>query len=172
MLGAAGALMCMAAGTALGVAVRERRYARLRLIENELELLARLRLMLLEERLGLCQLLRECAAIGERGIFPRRMELTARTLENDPLTGSGNAYLQACHAAPAAWEQGEEKAALKALFNQLGTGTAAMREQAVASCMRRLRPCADHARSRAESGGKLFMQLGLLLGLMLGIALW
>ena len=41
MLGAAGALLCMALGTALGAGLKERRCARLRLLENEVELLAR-----------------------------------------------------------------------------------------------------------------------------------
>ena len=40
MLGAAGALLCMALGTALGAGLKERRCARLRLLENEMELLA------------------------------------------------------------------------------------------------------------------------------------
>ena len=52
MLGAAGALLCMALGTALGEGLKERRCARLRLLENEMELLARMRLLILEERLG------------------------------------------------------------------------------------------------------------------------
>ena len=45
MLGAAGALLCMALGTALGAGLKERRCARLRLLENEVELLARLRVL-------------------------------------------------------------------------------------------------------------------------------
>ena len=52
MLGAAGALLCMALGTALGAGLKERLCARLRLLENEMELLARMRLLILEERLG------------------------------------------------------------------------------------------------------------------------
>ena len=72
MLGAAGALLCMALGTALGAGLKERRCARLRLLENEVELLARLRLMILEERLGLPALLRACAADGGEGLFARR----------------------------------------------------------------------------------------------------
>ena len=47
-----------------------------------------------------------------------------------------------------------------------------MREQAASSAIRRLRPLAEKAREQAEKGGKLLMQLGLLFGLMLGIALW
>ena len=61
---------------------------------------------------------------------------------------------------------------LDGLFAQLGTGTASMREQAASSAIRRLRPLAEKTREQAEKGGKLLMQLGLLFGLMLGIALW
>ena len=46
------------------------------------------------------------------------------------------------------------------------------REQAVAAAMRRLKPVVEQARKSAHTGGKLCMQLGVLLGLMLGIALW
>lgn len=70
MLGAAGALLCMALGTALGAGLKERRCARLRLLENEMELLARMRLLILEERLGLPALLRVCASDGGEGVFP------------------------------------------------------------------------------------------------------
>ena len=69
MLGAAGALLCMALGTALGAGLKERRCARLRLLENEMELLARMRLLILEERLGLPALLRVCASDGGEGVF-------------------------------------------------------------------------------------------------------
>lgn len=173
MLGAAGALLCMTAGTALGIAARERRYARQRLLESELDALARLRLMLLEERMGLGQLLTDLAGSGmERGLFASRLLQCAETLRREPLIGLGEAYERACRQLPAACEQKPEKLALTALFGQLGTGTAAMREQAVASCMRQLKPLLEQARARAESGGKLYMQLGLLLGLMAGIALW
>lgn len=173
MLGAAGALLCMTAGTALGIAARERRYARLRLLECELDALARLRLMLLEERLGLCQLLTDCArGTVNGGLFASRLLLCAEKLTMEPLTRLDDAYQAACRQFPASWEQKPEKAALTALFSQLGTGTGAMREQAVASCMRHLKPLCEQARARSDSGGKLCMQLGLLLGLMAGIALW
>lgn len=173
MLGAAGAILCMTAGTALGIAARERRYARLRLLEGELDALARMRLMLLEERLGLCRLLQELAESGtERGLFSDRLLSCAGTLSGEPLTGLPEAYEKACRQLPASYEQKPEKQALAALFGQLGTGTAAMREQAVASCMRHLKPLMEQARVRAETGGKLCMQLGLLTGLMAGIALW
>ena len=61
---------------------------------------------------------------------------------------------------------------MRALFLQLGSGTAAMRAQAAAACLRRLRPLEEDARREAETGGGLVMRLGLLLGLMAGIALW
>lgn len=172
MLGAAGALLCMALGTALGAGLKERRCARLRLLENEVELLARLRLMILEERLGLPALLRACAADGGEGLFARRLEKTAEFLEKHPLAGLREAYRQAVSALPLSAEKPEEKAVMDALFAQLGTGTAAMREQAAASAIRKLRPLSDKAQEQAEKGGKLLMQLGLLFGLMAGIALW
>ena len=61
---------------------------------------------------------------------------------------------------------------MRALYLQLGSGTAAMRAQAAAACLRRLRPLEEDARREAEKGGGLVMRLGLLLGLMAGIALW
>ena len=48
----------------------------------------------------------------------------------------------------------------------------ALRAQAAAACLRRLRPLEEDARREAEKGGGLVMRLGLLLGLMAGIALW
>lgn len=173
MLGACGAIMGMTAGAALGIALRECRYNRLRLLENELEVLARMRLTLLEERWGLGQLLLESAdAGGDEGAFAKRLRHAAKALETDPLTPLSEAYQSACRAWPVRCEQVEEKRALEALFAQLGAGTAAMREQAVASAMRRLRPLSDAARASAQRGGKLFLQMGVLLGLMAGIALW
>ena len=47
-----------------------------------------------------------------------------------------------------------------------------MRAQAAAACLRRQRPVEEDARREAEKGGGLVMRLGLLLGLMAGIALW
>ena len=73
---------------------------------------------------------------------------------------------------PLPWEQLEERSAMETLFRQLGSGTAAMREQAAAACLRRLKPLAERAEEEAEKAGRLCMQLGMLLGLMAGIALW
>lgn len=61
---------------------------------------------------------------------------------------------------------------MEQLFSQLGAGTAAMRERAVSACLRRLGPLMDSAQREAENGGKICMQLGMLLGLMAGIILW
>ena len=78
----------------------------------------------------------------------------------------------ACAESAVPWEQEEEKSAMDSLFAQLGTGTAAMRERTVAACIRRLKPVCEKAYTEAEKGGRLCMQLGMLLGLMTGIALW
>lgn len=172
MLGAAGAILCTIAGTALGVGLKERRCARYRLLENETELLARLRLMLLEERLGLCELLRALGADGESGLFARRLLRAADALEKEPLSGLRQAYGRAAEALPLSGEKQEERELMDQLFAQLGVGTAALREQATASALRRLRPLTEKAREQAERGGRLCMQLGLLFGLMAGIALW
>ena len=117
--------------------------------------------------------MQECAeASAEDSIAARRLLAAADALRGDPLSGLPVAYAEACRKWAAGFEHAEEGAALQALFMQLGTGTASMREQAVASCMRRLRPLMEQARARADTGGKLCMQLGMLLGLMAGIALW
>lgn len=176
MLGAAGALCCLAAGTALGSWMRIRRQTRLGMLLAEIEALNAMRLMLEEERPALPELIAACAdlaAVGEGAeLLARRLRKTAQNLRDFPLDGVEKAYAAACAQTPAYWEKQEEKAALQALFAQLGSGTASMREQAVAACLRRLRPVCDKAQADAEKGGRLCMQLGLLLGLMAGIALW
>ena len=98
--------------------------------------------------------------------------LTAEAVIRDPFLSLCDAYALACAQISASWEMAEEKEALQCLFSQLGSGTAAMREQAVAACLRRLRPLADEAYKEAQRGGRLCMQLGMILGLMAGIALW
>ena len=176
MLGATGALVCVAAGTALGGWLRERRLARWRMLRALTEMLGFMRLMIAEERPALPDLLAQCAASA--GMSPgsseaaRRFLLTSEELVRNPLSGLGCAYAKACAQVPVPWEQIEEKQALENLFAQLGSGTASMREQAVATCLRRLRPLMDGAQQEAERGGRLCMQLGALLGLMAGIALW
>ena len=75
-------------------------------------------------------------------------------------------------AHPIPGEQGEEKTHLALLFRQLGSGSAAMRLQAVTAAEKRFEPLAQKARTKAEQTGKLYAQLGALGGLMVGIALW
>lgn len=171
MGGAAGALLCVAAGLAAGMAVRERWEARYQLVHRAQDMLARLRLMLTQERLGLCELLEECT-VGQEGCMAQRFRTTAALLRREPLLALGEAYRQAemQHRCP-----GEglcERTALRQLFAELGTGTAAMREQAAAACLRRLKPAAEEVEKRRQTGGKLCVQLGLLAGIMAGIMLW
>lgn len=176
MLGAAGALCCLAAGTALGSWMRMRRMSRLGMLRAEVDALNAMRLMLEEERPALPELIEACAAYtgGDEGaeLFARRLQHTAQNLRQSPLDGVMGAYAFACAQTAAPWEQEEEKSAMESLFAQLGSGTAAMREQAVAACVRKLKPLCEKAQAEAEKGGRLCMQLGLLLGLMAGIALW
>lgn len=176
MLGAAGALCCLAVGTALGSWLRERRLARFHMLRAETEALGGMRLLLEQERPAMPELLSVCATYASGGmgaeIVARRLMLTSEIIVQEPLLGLPAAYAQACAVLPAQWEQAEERAAMEMLFQQLGSGTAAMREQAAASCLRRLKPIVEIAQREAETGGKLCMQLGMLLGLMAGIALW
>ncbi len=176
MLGAAGALCCLAAGTALGSWMRERRMARLNLIAAELDALGGMRLMLSEERPALTELLSACAGYVSDGMgadeVAQRLEWVAQTLYREPAQSPGGAYLLACAQFRTPWEKAEERSAMERLFCQLGSGTAAMREQSVAACIRRLKPLCESARAEAQQGGKLCMQLGMLVGLMAGIVLW
>ena len=176
MLGAAGALCCVAAGTAVGSWLRERRAMRYRLIRAETEALSRMRVLLEQERPALPELLRRSAdnvscADGVKEVA-MRLRLAAETLEREPLSGVEGAYACACRMVGAPQEGAEEKEAMTMLFRQLGIGTAGMREQAVAACLRRLKPLEEQTRGQMEKGGKLCMQLGMLLGLMAGIVLW
>lgn len=107
-----------------------------------------------------------------KGFLPGRLEKTAEFLEKHPLAGLREAYRQAVSALPLSAEKPEEKAVMDALFAQLGT--------APPPCGNRRRPAPSEScgpfrirrREQAEKGGKLLMQLGLLFGLMAGIALW
>lgn len=176
MMGAAGALCCLLAGTAAGSWLRDRRLRRLRTLRVRLDVVASLRLMLEQERMGLTELLCQCAHYAPTGPggeqVSRRLLWVAHALVQEPLLSLGDAYAQACAQIPIPWEKAEEREAMRALFLQLGSGTAAMRAQAAAACLRRLRPLEEDARREAEKGGGLVMRLGLLLGLMAGIALW
>ena len=161
-MGAAGALCCLLAGTAAGSWLRDRRLRRLRTLRARLDVVASLRLMLEQERMGLTELLCECAHYAPTGPggeqVSRRLLWVAHALAQEPLLGLGDAYAQACAHIPIPWEKTEEREA--------------MRAQAAAACLRRLRPLEEDARREAETGGGLVMRLGLLLGLMAGIALW
>ena len=176
MLGAAGALCCLTAGAALGSWLREKRILRFSMLQAEVEMLGGMRLLLEQERPAIPELLSACATYASGGggaeIAARRWMLVSELIVTEPLLGLSAAYARACARIPAPWEQAEEKAALEMLFLQAGSGTAAMREQAAAACLRRLRPIAEAAQHEAQRGGRLCMQLGVLLGLMLGIALW
>ncbi len=176
MLGAAGALCCLTAGTALGGWMRDRRMCRLRMLRAEMEALGGMRLLLEQERPAMPDLLLACAGYAPGGpggdVVAKRLTLAAQALLREPLSGLAGAYAQACAQAPAPWERIEERAAMEMLFRQLGSGSAAMREQAAAACARRLKPLEEAARDEAETGGRLCVQLGVLLGLMAGILLW
>lgn len=176
MLGAAGALCCLTAGTALGGWMRERRLCRLRMLRAEIEALGGMRLLLEQERPAMPDLLLSCAGYAPGGpggdVVASRFTRAAQELLREPLSGLDAAYARACVQTPAPWERLEERAAMEMLFRQLGSGSAAMREQAAAACVRRLKPLEEAARDEAETGGKLCVQLGMLLGLMAGILLW
>jgi len=176
MLGAAGALCCLVGGTALGSWMRLRRMTRLNMLHSLMDMLNAMRLMLETERMALPDLLEACVDYAGAGdgaqVIRKRFCCAAQQLRQQPLEGVASAYVFACAQSQNAWEQEDERAALESLFAQLGSGTAAMREQAVAACIRRLKPVCEKAQAEAEKGGKLCMQLGLLLGLMAGIALW
>ena len=171
MAGAAGALLCVAAGLSLGMAVREKWTARHLLLSRTQELLSRLRLLLSQERMGLCELLLECAA-GQEGGMADRFAATAEKLRQEPLLTLAEAYRLAEKQLPLPGEGPQEKAALRQLFCELGMGTAAMREAAAAGCLRRLKPAAEEAERRCRSGGRLCVQLGMLAGVLAGIILW
>lgn len=176
MLGAAGALLCLACGMAAGSWMRERRLARWRMLSAWMEAISGMRVLLEQERPSLPELLQSAAECisSETGAqqAAQRLKHTAHSIASQPLLSVADAYASACCKITAPWEKQEERAAVERLFRQLGSGTAAMREQAAAACLRRLKPLEEHARTEAEKGGRLCMQLGMLLGLMAGIALW
>lgn len=168
--GAAGALLCVTVGLSLGMAVREKWNARNRLLNQTQEMLTKLRILLSQERLGMCELLETCADGGEG--MPGRFAFVAEQLRKEPLLSLPDAYRQAEMQMRLPGEGAQEKAALEQLFADLGMGTAAMREAAVANCLRRLKPAAEEAERRSRTGGRLCVQLGLLAGAMAGIILW
>lgn len=172
MLGAAGALLCMALGTALGAGLKERRCARLRLLENEVELLARLRLMILEERLGLPALLRACAADGGEGLFAGGWKKQPSFWKSTRWPVCGRPIVRPF--PPCRFQRKSRRK------RPSWTRFSPNWERAPPPCGNRRRPAPSEScgpfrirrREQAEKGGKLLMQLGLLFGLMAGIALW
>ena len=176
MLGAAGALLCLACGMAAGSWMRERRMERWRMLSAYMEAIGGMRVLLEQERPSLPDLLESAAECISSGTgaqqAAQRLKYMAHSIALQPLMSVSDAYASACCKFAAPWEKQEECAAMERLFRQLGSGTASMREQAAAACLRRLKPLEEAARAEAEKGGKLCMQLGMLLGLMAGIALW
>lgn len=175
-LGAAGALACLSIGAAFGSWLRERRLARYHMLLALTDVLGGMRLLLEQERPSVPDLLCMSATWASHGAgrdqVAARLMLAAEALIREPFLQVAHAYALACAQIPAPWEQAAERSAMESLFAQLGSGTAAMREQAAAACLRRLKPLVESARTEAERGGKLCMQLGMLLGLMAGIVLW
>ena len=114
MLGAAGALCCLAAGTALGSWMRMRRMTRFNMLQALMDALNAMRLMLEQERLSLPELLESCAVYAGSGdgaeVVCVRLQKTAAHLRQLPLEGIEEAYAMACAECAAPWEQEEEKA--------------------------------------------------------------
>ena len=94
--------------------------------------------------MGLTELLCQCAHYAPTGRAENRYRAGCSGWRMRWLRsrcwGLGEAYAQACAQIPIPWEKAEEREAMRALFLQLGSGTAAMRAQAAAACLRRLRP--------------------------------
>ena len=118
MMGAAGALCCLLAGTAAGSWLRDRRLRRLRTLRARLDVVASLRLMLEQERMGLTELLCQCAHYAPTGPggeqVSRRLLWVAHALVQEPLLSLGDAYAQACAQIPIPWEKAEEREAMRA----------------------------------------------------------
>ena len=164
MIGAIGAMACVLVCTFAGFCARDRCNARLQELEQWSEALDVLRLLLEEERLPIDELLRETAgSIGDCNAAAILREASARLARSPSLTVS-----EAFAGIPDVALPAE----LAALFRQLGTGTAAMRMQAVEQARRRLERAAEQARKAAATNGALYAKLGLLGGLTLGVALW
>ena len=111
MLGAVGALCCLAGGTASGSWMRLRRMERLHMLQAEVDALNTMRLMLETERPALPELL-ECCAEHVRGgegaqLFEKRLRLTAHQLRCEPLESTGDSYAFACAQTVTCWEQEE-----------------------------------------------------------------
>ncbi len=176
MLGAPGAFACFAACTGVGLLLRARCQDRARLLLAWGDALGTMGLLLEEERLPLPSLLDMAGEAlplqGPEGQVHRRLQQTARLLEEKPRLTLQEAYQAACGLHPIPCEKPEERQLLTQLFSQLGVGTAAMRGRGVMGCERRLRALQEKAEQKAEGAGKLYAKLGMLGGLMLAIALW
>lgn len=172
MLGAAGAAFVHGAGHGLGRGAEGAALRRLRLLENEVELLARLRLMILEERLGLPALLRACAADGGEGLLPGRLEKQPSFWKSTRWPVCGRPIVRPF--PPCRFQRKSRRK------RPSWTRFSPNWERAPPPCGNRRRPAPSEScgpfrirrREQAEKGGKLLMQLGLLFGLMAGIALW
>lgn len=176
MLGVTGAFACFAAGTGVGLLLRGRCHDRLHALEAWADALQAMGLLLREERLPLGELLYQAAqGLPGRGTAAQvreRLLHAGNAIQEAPSLTLAQAYGTAREAHPISGEQGEEKTHLALLFRQLGSGSAAMRLQAVTAAQKRFEPLAQKARTKAEQTGKLYAQLGALGGLMVGIALW
>lgn len=176
MLGVTGAFACFAAGTGAGLLLRSRCYDRLHALEAWGDALQTMGLLLREERLPLGDLLHQAAqglaGHGTAAQVRERLLHAGKAIQAAPSLTLAQAYAAARDAHPIAGEQREEQDHLALLFRQLGSGSAAMRLQAVTAATRRFEPLAQKAKTKAEQTGRLYAQLGALGGLMLGIALW
>lgn len=176
MLGAVGAMCCFAFCTGLGLAARDRDRERLNALLAWQDALEAMRILLSMERLPMDDLIWQSAqSVAEKGTAGKvRAQLlaTAENLAHAPSLTVAEAYAQACMQIRLPCEGQEERSALELLVGSLGNGTAEMRERAVASCLKRIALCSEKAREKAERSGKLYTELGVLGGLMLGIALW
>ena len=176
MLGPAGAFACFAAGTGAGLLLRSRCHDRLHALQAWADALQVMGLLLEEERLPLGELLLQTArGLGKQGAAAQvreRLAHAGEAIQAAPSLTLSQAYEAAAKACPIPGEQGEEQGHLALLFGRLGSGTAAMRRQAVLASAKRFGPLVEKAGTKAEQTGKLYAQLGALGGLMLGIALW
>ncbi len=176
MLGGFGAMCCFLLCTGAGMMARDGAKERAAALAAWVDALEALRLLLSMERLPMDELFREAAlSLDSKGIAGKvrgRLTVTAQNLARAPSLTVAEAFGQACEQVRLSCEGKEERSALTLLFETLGNGTAEMRERGVQSCLKRLELCLEKAREKAERSGKLYGQLGVLGGLMLGIALW
>ena len=128
MLGAAGALCCLAAGTALGSWLRDRRLARWRMICAEIDALGGMRLLLEQERPAVPELLAACAGYvsctegAEQVAF--RFRLAAKKMAEEPFVSVAEAYAFACTQVAAPWEKQEERTVMDSCGGSLRSGAA------------------------------------------------